>query len=201
MPSVFVSFRNGDAPFAAAIVYRALADRFGTGQVFWSGRSIPPGAVWAEAIWENHRASTVVIAVIGPRWLSIVDSQGRPRLWTPGDWVHDEIALALRESKVVIPVLLAGVPRLAADDLPPDLVRLPQLQSVVMDHRRVDVAIDELAERVADTFAPSYDWPEFDFPSAPPATARTSAGDPQRPTPHAPRPGSPLVNNRRGRRR
>ena len=53
MPSVFVSFRNGDAPFAAAIVYRALVDRFGTGQVFWSGRSIPPGAVWAEAIWEN----------------------------------------------------------------------------------------------------------------------------------------------------
>jgi len=201
VPSVFVSFRNGDAPFAAAIVYRALVDRFGTGQVFWSGRSIPPGAVWAEAIWENHRASTVVIAVIGPRWLSIVDSQGRPRLWTPGDWVHDEIALALRESKVVIPVLLAGVPRLAADDLPPDLVRLSQLQSVVMDHRRVDVAIDELAERVADTFAPSYDWPEFDFRSAPPATARTSAGDPQRPTPHASRPGSPLVNNRRGRRR
>jgi len=109
--------------------------------------------------------------------------------------------LALRESKVVIPVLLAGVPRLAAGDLPPDLVRLSQLQSVAMDHRRVEVAIDELAERVAGMVTPPYDWPELDFRSAPPATARTSARDPQRPTPRAPRPGSPLVNNRRGRRR
>ena len=177
MPSVFVSFRNGDAPFAAAIVYRAMVDRFGAGQVFWSGQSIPPGALWAEAIWENHRASTVLIAVIGPRWLSIVDNQQRPRLWLPGDWVHDEIAVALRESKVVIPVLLAGVPRLTAGDLPPDLVRLAQLQAVVMDHRRVDVATDEIAERVAAMVTPSYNWPELDFRC------------------------SPLVNNRRGRRR
>jgi hypothetical protein len=213
---VFVSFRNGDAPFAAAMVYRALVDRFGTGQVFWSGQSIPPGAPWAEAIWENHRASTVLIAVIGPRWLSIVDSQQRPRLWLPGDWVHDEIAVALRESKVVIPVLLAGVPRLAAGDLPPDLVRLSQLQAVVMDHRRVDAAIDEIAERVAGFFTPSHTCPEFHFRSTPPTIARTSpgdprgappdsapwqSGDPQRPTPHAPRRGGPFLVNRRGRRR
>jgi hypothetical protein len=215
VPSVFVSFRNGDAPFAAAMVYRTMVDRFGAGQVFWSGQSIPPGAPWAEAIWENHRASTVLIAVIGPHWLSIVDKEQRPRLWTPGDWVHDEIAVALRESKVVIPVLLAGVPRLVPDDLPPDLVRLAELQSVVMDHRRVDAAIDEIAERVAGMLAPAY-CPEFHFRNAPPAIGRISTGDPRsgppenaswqsgdpvRPGPHAPRGGSPfLVNNRRGRR-
>lgn len=217
MPSVFVSFRNGDAPFAAAMVYRTMVDRFGAAQVFWSGQSIPPGAPWAEAIWENHRASTVLIAVIGPRWLSIVDKQRRPRLWIPGDWVHDEIAVALRESKVVIPVLLAGVPRLGPDDLPPDLVRLSQLQAVVMDHRRVDVAIDEIAERVAGMVTPSHGCPEFALRNAAPAIVRTSvgdqrggppdsgawqSGDPERPAPHAPRRGSPfLVNNRRGRRR
>jgi hypothetical protein len=208
VPSVFVSFRNGDAPFAASIVYRAMVDRFGAGQVFWSGQSIPPGALWAEAIWENHRASTVLIAVIGPRWLSIVDNQQRPRLWLPGDWVHDEIAVALRESKVVIPVLLAGVPRLTAGDLPPDLVRLSQLQAVVMDHRRVDVAVDELVERVADMVTPARNRPEFHFRNArdprstPPDNAPWQPGDPQRPTPHAPPRGSPfLVNNRRGRRR
>jgi hypothetical protein len=214
---VFLSFRNGDAPFAAALVYRTMVDRFGAREVFWSGQSIPPGAPWAETIWENHRASTVLIAVIGPRWLSIMDKQQRPRLWIPGDWVHDEIAVALRESKVVIPVLLAGVPRLTPDDLPPDLVRLSQLQAVVMDHRRVDVAIDDMADRVAGVLMPSHNCPEFHFRNAPPAIARTRAGepqgvpsdnlpwqcrDPERPTPHAPRRGSPfLVNNRRRRRK
>lgn len=194
MPSVFVSFRNGDTPFAAALVYRGLVDRFGAGQVFWSGQSIPPGAPWAEAIWENHRASTVLIAMIGPRWLSIVDKQQRPRLWTPGDWVHDEIALALRDSKVVIPVLLAGVPRLTADDLPPSLARLSELQSVVMDHRRVDVAVGEIADRIAGMLAPAGVCAEFHFRSAPPR-------DPDRPAPYAPRRGGPVLNNRRGRRR
>ncbi|HEU5333580.1 MAG TPA: FxSxx-COOH system tetratricopeptide repeat protein [Actinocrinis sp.] len=143
---VFVSFRNGDDPFAAALIYRALAARFGADALFRSSESIVPGQRWAETIWAGHRSSLVVVAVIGPRWLGITDGRGERRLLQEGDWVRAEIAEALAAGKTVVPVLVEGAARPASRDLPPDLKDLTALQSVPLSHRRIDYTIDALVD-------------------------------------------------------
>ena len=148
-PKVFVSFRNGDDPFAAALIYRALAARFGPDALFRSSETIEPGARWAETIWAGHRSSLVVVAVIGPRWLGITDARGERRLLQGDDWVRAEIAEALLAGKTVIPVLVEGAARPTGDALPPDLKDLPELQSLPMSHRRIDYTINALIERIA----------------------------------------------------
>jgi hypothetical protein len=156
---VFVSFRNGDDPYAAALLFRALGRRFGRDAVFRSSDSIPPGAPWAETIWRHHALSEVLIAVIGPRWQDIRDGQGRLRLHQEGDWVRAEIAGALRQGKLVIPVVLDGIAHLDPRKLPDDIARIAELQAVRMDHRRIDAAItmviDRIIEVLGDTGEPA----------------------------------------------
>jgi len=148
MSDVFVNFRNGDDPYAAALIYRALCRRFGRSAVFRSSESIPPGSNWAETIWSHHRSSSVLIAVIGPRWLTVTDRHGQAKLGQPNDWVHDEIVAALEQGKLVIPVLLEGAGRMSASDLPEDLIPLLALQTVPMDHRRIEATIRILIDLV-----------------------------------------------------
>ena len=148
MTKVFISFRNGDEPYAAALLYEALVRRLGAGQVFRSSDSIPPGAEWAEMIWEHHRRSQVVIVVIGPRWLSIRDRTGRRKLWQPHDWVRKEVAGALTDGKHVVPVL-AGTPRLDEPDLPDSIAGLAARQSVAMDHRDLRTGVPKVLDAVA----------------------------------------------------
>ncbi|WP_194908306.1 toll/interleukin-1 receptor domain-containing protein [Catenulispora rubra] len=150
---VFVSFRNGDDPYAAALLFRALGRRFGRDAVFRSSDSIPPGAPWAETIWRNHLSSEVLVAVIGPRWLDIRDGRGRLRLHQEGDWVREEIAAALKQGKLVIPVVLDGIAHLDPRKLPEDIARIAELQAVRMDHRRIDTAVALLIERITEVFA------------------------------------------------
>jgi hypothetical protein len=72
----------------------------------------------------------VLLAVIGPRWLTVADEGGRRRLDNPEDWVRVEIEGALETGKHVMPVLVggAGIPR--ADDLPEPLRPLTRLQAI-----------------------------------------------------------------------
>lgn len=156
---VFVSFRNGDDPYAAALLFRALGRRFGRDAVFRSSDSIPPGAPWAQTIWRHHALSEVLIAVIGPRWLDMRDSRGQLRLHQEGDWVREEIAGALKQGKLVIPVVLDGIAHLDPGRLPEDIARIAELQAVRMDHRRIDTAvamvIDRITEVLGDTGGPA----------------------------------------------
>ena len=57
--------------------------------------SIVPGADFAERIEQAIRTSDVLVAVIGPKWLTIADEDGRRRLDDPGDLLSREINLAL----------------------------------------------------------------------------------------------------------
>ncbi|MFD0636791.1 hypothetical protein ACFQ9X_39670 [Catenulispora yoronensis] len=146
--------------------------------MFRSSESIPPGADWAATIWHHHRGSAVVIAVIGPRWLTVADERG-PRLHQPDDWVRAEIAEALRAGKLVIPLLVSGATRPGTADLPADLAELVKLQTVAMDHRgtATDRAIEALVERIAPVMGapvmpPRVGWPVLGPPVTCPPVAR-----------------------------
>lgn len=126
MAGIFISYRREDAAGDAGRLYDRLSEHFGRDRVFRDIDTIQPGGRFSRVIDEQLARCNVLIALIGRRWLSEADTEGRPRLEDPDDFVRLEIATALRRDVTVIPALLdkAEMPRSAA--LPPDLRPLPR---------------------------------------------------------------------------
>ena len=94
---IFISYRREDSTHAVHAISAQLGARFGPSQVFMDVRSIAPGDSWPQRIQDALTSSTVVLAVIGPKWLMSHDQYGRRRLDLKNDWVRQELALAIKE--------------------------------------------------------------------------------------------------------
>jgi hypothetical protein len=81
-----------------------------------------------------------MIALIGPRWLTITDEDGRRRLDDPDDYVRFEIRTGLQRCVRLIPVLVDGAKPLRQHDLPDDIQKLTRLNALKMsyDHFEYD---------------------------------------------------------------
>ncbi|HEX4721530.1 MAG TPA: TIR domain-containing protein [Pseudonocardiaceae bacterium] len=148
MPTFFLNYRTDDGEFAATLIDRALSDRFGSGNVFRAPKSIPPGSDFERAILAAVRQSDVLLAVIGTRWLTAVDSAGLRRLDDPEDWVRREIAEAIRCDIPVVPVLVDKTDRLTGAPLPSDIAQLAKAQNVRLDHRTADHDLAQLGDKL-----------------------------------------------------
>jgi hypothetical protein len=91
--------------------------------------AIEIGMDFVEAIETAVGQSDLLLAVIGKRWLSATDAEGRRRLDDPHDFVRLEIATALARNIRVVPVLVQGGTMPSAETLPPDLERLARRQA------------------------------------------------------------------------
>ena len=105
---IFVSYRRQESSHLAGRLYDRLADRFGEGQVFIDVDAIEPGVDFAEEICRAVAACKVLLAIIGPTWLTATDERGRRRLDDPDDIVRLEIEAALARGVRVIPILVEG---------------------------------------------------------------------------------------------
>src|SRR5205807_2337668 len=74
------------------------------------------------------RSAPVILAVIGPRWLTATDPTGQRRIDNPADWIRRELTEAFTTGVRVIPVLTdqAELPREA--QLPADIAALSRCQ-------------------------------------------------------------------------
>lgn len=120
----FISYRREDAPSAAHIICERLANRFGAEEVFFDVDSIPLGCDFHQYLTEQVNSCQVLVAVIGRRWLDIVDDQGRRRLDQEDDFVRIEIEAALQRNIPVVPVLVENATMPRAHHLPDVLRRL-----------------------------------------------------------------------------
>jgi hypothetical protein len=150
---VFVNYREDDDPSVAVLIDEELSRRFGPDRVFRAARSIPLGTPFPEAIRKALRSASVLLAVIGPRWLTATDPTGARRIDNPEDWVRLEIREALDAGVPVIPVLVdAPLPALA--DLPDDIARFVENQFLQLHHRGgvrdLERLVDELVARFPD---------------------------------------------------
>jgi hypothetical protein len=126
---IFISYRRADAGYPAGWLHDRLAAHYGPGRVFKDVDSIRPGDDFAAKISAALGSCAVLLAVIGPQWLTAAGEQGR-RLDDPGDFVRREIEAALSREVLVIPVLVAGARPLEANDLPGSLQKLADRQAV-----------------------------------------------------------------------
>src|SRR6516225_1568159 len=103
---IFVSYRRQESRDFAGRLADRLADRFGERQVFIDADAIEPGVDFDEEISGAVAACQVLLAVIGPNWLTTTDERGRRRLDDPDDFVRLEIEAALAREVRVIPILV-----------------------------------------------------------------------------------------------
>jgi hypothetical protein len=119
--------------------------------VFQDVDSIQPGDDFAAEIEAAVGACSVLIAVIGPQWLS-VERDATRRLDDPKDWVRLELEAAFRRRIRVIPVLVDGARMPSADELPSSLRDLARKQAVTLnthspDTRRLVSALETALPR------------------------------------------------------
>lgn len=127
-PPIFISYRRTDTDAAAGRLHEALVNRHGEEAVFMDQFSIRPGEVWPWTIQQAVTHCKVAIVLVGPQWLTIQGTNGRPRIGEYSDFVLREVCAALDRGTAVIPVLVSGAQIPTRDQLPAELEGLDQLQ-------------------------------------------------------------------------
>jgi 8-oxo-dGTP pyrophosphatase MutT (NUDIX family) len=150
----FISYRRHTDGEAAGRLAEELQSYFGERSVFFdvSWDSLPLGAVWPRELRTSVDGCRVVLAVIGPGWYeelrrrNLDATQGWSEPGAAGDWVRQEIGLALELDKLIIPVLSQGARLPGREELPRDLAGLCDRQSLQLPHfgKERGVAINNL---------------------------------------------------------
>lgn len=127
---IFISYRRADDPAAAVRICDGLAARFGRRHVFFDVDSLLPGGRFEDALANALDHTDVFIAVIGSRWKEVLASR---QATEERDYVHEEIAGALKRNISVIPVRVGhqgALPSLPnADELPPEIREFVRYQT------------------------------------------------------------------------
>jgi hypothetical protein len=147
---VFINYRSADCHSYGALLYAELSRRFGTELVFLDNESIPAGSDFVADLLQRVRGAWIVLALIGPDWLTAADEQGSRRLDDPTDWIRRELAEAFAVGGRVIPVLVDGAPMPVESQLPPDIASLGRCQFRRLRYRE---AGSDIARLIADLTA------------------------------------------------
>ena len=144
MTDIFLSYRRQDSSSATGRLADRLEEHFGPGRVFRDHQSINPGEDFTEAIRRAVSTSTVMLAIIGPDWLTAQGSDGKRRLDQPTDFVRQEIETALQAHVPVIPVLVEGAQMPARETLPKSIGELWRINAMELSESRWHFDTDTL---------------------------------------------------------
>ncbi|SDC90757.1 TIR domain-containing protein [Geodermatophilus telluris] len=150
---IFLSYRRSDVGGYAGRLADGLRGGVGADNVFQDVLTIAPGEDYTAVIDRALDDSDVLLAVIGPGWLTATAPDGSARLAQADDYVRLEVVRALDRGVRVVPVLVGGARLPAAGELPEDLRRLAQRQAVVLRdeswHQDVDGLLRSLRGEAA----------------------------------------------------
>ena len=144
---VFLSYRRSDTADQAIALKIVLEQKLPQIVVFVDTESINPAERWPERLTNTLEHSSVVVALIGPRWR--FGSDGTDRFADPQDWVRQEVAYGLaKRPQTFIPVLFDNVLPAKLAALAEPLHRLASLQNVSLALDTFDDRIEELLDVV-----------------------------------------------------
>jgi TIR domain len=147
MPGIFLSYRRIDTEPWVARLFERFQRRYGPSQVFMDIKGgIPRGSDFERVLTKALADCEVLLVLIGPQWLTCVRKDGTRRLDVPEDWVCNEIASALRQNILVVPVLLGGAQRPDKTDLPEALHSLPFHQTAEIREQDFDYDFEKLVQ-------------------------------------------------------
>ena len=128
---VFISYRRQETAWPARQLHDVLAAELGADRIFKDVDDIEPGDDFVEQIQSAVGSCQVLLALIGPQWLTVTDARGGRRIDDPADFVRLEVETALSRDDVrVIPILVDHAKMPTAEELPPGLAALTRRQAV-----------------------------------------------------------------------
>lgn len=130
---VFISYRRADTANAAGRLFDLLETRFGD-QAFMDVVTIRPGVNFVEEIRAALASCSVVVVLIGSRWLAPPES----RKHGSEDFVRLEIAAAIEMGVTLLPVLVDDARVPAESELPDDLRPLALIEPMPLRHASFD---------------------------------------------------------------
>jgi uracil-DNA glycosylase family 4 len=148
MSRIFINYRRQDSEGYVGRLYDHLARHFERDALFMDVDDIPPGADFVQVLEEAVAACDVFIAVIGPSWLTLTDETGARRLDQWNDFVRIEIASALNQNKLVIPVLVGRARMPSPAQLPDDLAALCRRNAFELSHQRFSYDAEKLVAAI-----------------------------------------------------
>jgi hypothetical protein len=151
LPKVFISYRREDTPGHAGRLYDRLQQEFGADNVFIDVDTLLPGDDFVDAIGQTLNQCDLMIALIGPRWLTATDDRGRPRLDDQSDFVRVEIQTALERRIRTVPVLVERASMPLEQQLPEPLRPLARRQAIELTDTRWASDVGALVEKVKRT--------------------------------------------------
>lgn len=145
MPKIFISYRRADTQFVTDLVYEKMKQHFGKENVFLDVGNIPFGVDFRQHLNEQVAAHDVVLVVIGTEWAQIMKERANQQ----NDFVRIEIESALKQDKLVIPVLVKNANMPDFSDLPRSIKELQWRNSATI-RRQPDLDNDcsRLAEGI-----------------------------------------------------
>lgn len=144
MGGIFISYRRHDSAGWTGRLSERMENCFGQEQIFMDIEKIEAGTDFIEAIESAIGSCGVLLAIIGPGWLTSADAEGHRRLDKPDDFIRLEVASALGRGIKVIPVLVGGAAMPAPSDLPDDLKPLTRRQAHELSDNRWDYDTEQL---------------------------------------------------------
>ncbi len=154
MRRIFINYRRQDSEGYVGRLYDHLVEHFPDEAVFMDVDSIPPGADFLKTLEEAVAACDVLIAVIGPQWLTIADESGARRLDQWNDFVRIEIAAALKQNKFVVPALVGGAKIPGPTDLPEDIAALSYRNAITLTHAGFSHDVEKLVAAIKQLVPP-----------------------------------------------
>jgi len=122
---IFISYRReDDGAYFVPPLSKALVERYGVNSVFYDIDNIPLGSDFRVHLQTAIDKASIVLVVIGERWMGIDSSTGKRRIDEDKDFVRIEVEAALIKNKVVIPVLVARATMPSKEELPPSIEEL-----------------------------------------------------------------------------
>ena len=119
---IYISYRRQETAWPARQLYDELVEHFPAEHVVKDYTE--PGVDFVERITAAVGSCDVLLALIGPQWLTITDDNGQRRLDNPEDYVRIEIETALTRKIRVIPILVDEAPMPRENQLPASLAAL-----------------------------------------------------------------------------
>src|SRR4051794_22317112 len=178
---IFMSYRRQETEWPAGWLFDRLAEHFHRAEVFKDIDSIEPGDDFVDVITTAVQSCDVLLALIGDRWLTMTDGEGRRRIDDPDDFVRVEIEAALSRNVRVVPILVYGARMPRVHDLPGSLAGLVRRQALELTATHFDADLTRLLKVLDMTLAEVRDRPVINGPALADAAATAPAQTQQTP--------------------
>ena len=155
MSRIFINYRRQDSEGYVGRLYDHLCQHFEAAQVFMDVDSIRPGVDFVAAIENAIANCDLVMAIIGPQWLTLIDEDGARRLDDPHDFVRLEIETALKHEKPIIPVLVGQAKMPSGRDLPTSMASFGRRSALELTHSRFTYDVQQLVHAVKTALVPA----------------------------------------------